>query len=359
MTRRGRGKPWSAFALTSALLGLSACSGSRGTERVFDGHAVQGRYIQPEAYAAYAEGVYREEHGDFVGAEQAYRQALLRDGQSPEILTRLGVLACRQSAPRALRLFERANANEEYAPAWTARALCLSSQRQSAAALESALHSVRLAPSAADANLLVARLYREQGQPELARAWLFAWLLLEPELGAGAGELQSETALLGDPQLSLLASETLKSHSEHADGGRAPGTRGAPPPSLIAAIRAAETERARQLATQANVTPLELSLLATANARPEFGLAQAELLLDANPRDSGALIAALLAAAQLSDDEPLRRVLRKTVGDQAPPPELARSLAEVLRARINAEAAETWSEAYQRVFTPSSSERQR
>ena len=346
----GRAQQWCALGLVVALHALIACSSGLGTERVFDGHTVSGRYIQPEAYAAYTEGVYREEHGDFAGAEKAYRQALLRDGQSAEILTRLGVLTCRQSVPRALRLFERANAHEAYAPAWTARARCLSGQ-QAAAALQAALRSVQLAPAAPDANLLVARLYRENAQPGLARAWLFAWLLLEPELGADARELQSETALLGDPQLSLLASEVLQRHAEHADRPRA--GRREPPPALIAAIRARETERARRLATEARITPLELSLLATANARPELGLAQAELLLDANPRDSGALIAGLLAAAQLSGDEPLRRILREAQADQAPAPELARSLGEVLRARIDDEAARSWSQAYQRVFAPS------
>lgn len=353
----GRGQPWSALGLTVALPLLTACGSGHGTERVFDGHAVRGRYIQPEAYAAYAEGVYREEHGDFAGAEQAYRQALGRDGQSPEILTRLGVLACRQSVARAQRLFERANALEPYAPAWAARARCLAGQ-QPVAALEAALHSVRLAPQAPEANLLVARLYRENAQPELARAWLFAWLLLEPELGARSDELQKETAQLGDAQLSLLASEVLQRRSEHADGARARAARGQPPPDLIAALRAQRAELARQLATEARITPLELSLLATANAQPELGLAQAELLLDANPRDSGALIAGLRAAAQLSGDEPLRRILRKAQGEQMPGPELARALGEVLRARVDDEAARSWSQAYQRVLGPSA-DRQR
>ncbi|HVZ32007.1 MAG TPA: hypothetical protein VG963_06260, partial [Polyangiaceae bacterium] len=133
MIRSSRAQPWSVLGLAGALLALTACSSGHGTERVFDGHTVSGRYIQPEAYAAYTEGVVREEHGDLAGAEQAYRQALLHDGQSPEILTRLGVLACRQSVPRALRLFDRADAREPYAPAWTARARCLSSQRSPAA----------------------------------------------------------------------------------------------------------------------------------------------------------------------------------------------------------------------------------
>jgi hypothetical protein len=159
--------------------------------------------------------------------------------------------------------------------------------------------------------------------------------------------------LLGDGALSLLASEVLQRRSEHADGGRARAAPGKPPLALIAAIRAQETDHARQLATEAHITPLELSLLATAQAQPTLGLAQAELLLDANPRDSDALIAGLQAAAQLSDDQPLRRLLRKAQGGRAPAPELARAFGEVLRARIDDEAARSWREAYQRVHAPS------
>ena len=174
------------------------------------------------------------------------------------------------------------------------------------------------------------------------------------DLGAGSEELQSQTAQLGDAQLSLLAREVLQRHTEPADGGRARAGQGQPPPALISAIRAQQIERARQLATEAHITPLELSLLATANAQPELGLAQAELLLDANPRDPGALIAGLQAASRLSGDEPLRLILHTAQGDQVPAPELARALGEVLRTRIDEEAARTWNQAYQRVPAPNS-----
>jgi hypothetical protein len=354
VTRGQSGRPWSALALLGALLGSLACGATRSTERVFNGRTEQGRYIDSQAYAAYTEGAYREAHGDWAGAELAYRRALLRDGQSPQILTRLGVIACRQSLPRALRHFERATALEEYAPAWLERARCLGSQQKAAPALQAALRSVDLDPESAETNLLVARLYRESAQPARARAWLFAWLLLEPELGDRSAELLRESELLADAELSLLVRGELEKRAapsvrepNDSRSGRA-GNR--PPAALIAALRAGELDQARELAAEAHIPPLQLALIATANAKPELGLAQAELLLDANPRDSGALVAGLLAAAQLSDERAFRRLLRRAEGAEVPPVELAQSLTVLLRARLGDEAADSWRQAYLRAI---------
>ena len=349
MTHARCGKPWCALGLGAALLANLACSATHGTERVFNGRTVQGRYIEPEAYAAYAEGVYREAHGDWTGAELAYRRALLRDGQSPQILTRLAVLACRQSLPRALRHFERAIAVEDYAPAWSERAECLSTQHQPAAALQAALRAVALDPRGAQTNLLVARLYREQAQRDLARAWLFGWLLLEPELGDWAAALRHECALLGDVQLSVLVEEELERRGQHSAGKpdlATPVGPTPPPAELIAALRAGELEHARQLAAEASIPPLELSLLATTSAKPELGLAQAELLIAANPMDSGALVAGLLAAALSDDEQAFRRLLNRAQAEARPPAELARLLTNLLRSRVGDEAADSWRDAY-------------
>jgi len=349
VTRAHCGRAWSALGLGAALLASVACSATRGTERIFNGRTVQGRYIEPEAYAAYAEGVYREAHGDWSGAELAYRRALLRDGRSPQILTRLAVLACRQSLPRALRHFERAIAVEEYAPAWSERAECLSTQHQPAQALQAALRAVALDPRGVRSNLLVARLYREQARPDLARAWLFAWLLLEPELGDGAQALRREAALLGDPQLSALAEHELERRAQYGASERqaAPRSKQAPVPTeLAAALRAGELEHCRQLAAEASIPPLELSLLATESGQPALGLAQAELLIAANPGDPSALVAGLLAAALSDDEQAFRRLLNRAQAETRPPAELARLLTNLLRTRVGDEAADRWRDAY-------------
>ena len=57
-----------------------------------NGRTVNGAYIEPEAYAAYTEGAYREARGEWAAAERAYRSAIEEDPDSPGIWLRLGVL---------------------------------------------------------------------------------------------------------------------------------------------------------------------------------------------------------------------------------------------------------------------------
>jgi hypothetical protein len=347
----GARRGWLQGTLGGALSVLALCCGSsRGTERVFDGRVVQGSYIEPEAYAAYVEGVVREAHGEWAAAEQAYRRALRSDADSPQIWTRLGALACRQSLERALDDFERAVAAEEYAPAWVERARCLSFRQRPAEALQAALHAVQLDPRGAEANLLIVRLYHEASHAQLARSWLFAWLLLEPELEGRGAELEQRAEQLRDSQLSALVQSALQRRdAEHTGDLPLPEALvPSPTPALLQAIRAADLERARELAAGARISPLQLALLATQNAQPDLALAQAQLLLAANPRDSSALIAGLLAAALSDEEQAFRQLLRQTESAALPPAALAEMLERLLRSRVGDEAAQSWHAAYQR-----------
>jgi tetratricopeptide (TPR) repeat protein len=312
---------------------------------------VEGHYIEPEAYAAYVEGAYHEARAEWAQAELAYRRALRSDGQSPQIWTRLGALACRDSLPLALEHFERALALEAFAPAWTERARCLAAQKRVKEALESAINGARLDPRGASSNLLVVRLYREARQPERARAWLFAWLLLEPELEALAEQLSQESRLLADEELTALTAVTLARLTErgHSPLPGAPGNAAAPD-ALLTAIREGEIDRARSLASEAGLSPTTLSTLALELGRADLALAQAELLVRANPRDSAALITGLLAAALLGDEPRFRELLRQTRSDELPPRGLAQLLTGLLRGRVGYDAAESWRSAYLRAL---------
>lgn len=333
-------------ALAAALL-VVGCGALRTTDRVFNGQTVEGYYIAPEAYAAYVEGAYREARGEWAQAEQAYQRALRSDGQSPQIWTRLGVLACRDSLPRAQEHFDRALALDPFAPAWTELARCLAARRQPMEALAAALNGARLDPKGAHSNLLVVRLYRETAQPGLARDWLFAWLLLEPELETMAEPLNQEAHLLGDAALSSLAATILR---RHAARGHPPA--GEPPPaSAVAnALLAGELERARELASEAGISPLKLAMLSLEAGRADLALTQAELVARANPGDSAALITALAAAALLQDQRRFRELLRETQSDELPPRELAQRFSTLLRASVGDEAADSWRSAYLRAL---------
>ncbi|MEY4549652.1 MAG: hypothetical protein RL685_5847 [Pseudomonadota bacterium] len=333
------------------LLG-GACSSLRTTERVFDGQTIEGHYIASDAYAAYVEGAYREARGEWAQAEVAYRRALRSDGQSPQIWTRLGALACRDSLPRALEHFERALALEQFAPAWSEQARCLAARQRPKDALEAALQAVPLDPRGASSNLLVVRLYREASRLDVARAWLFSWLLLEPELETYGDELRRESGLLADRELTALTSAALDRHAArgHAPLPALPGAASATPVELLSVLRAGDLDRARELASSARISPLKLATLAIESGRADLALAQAELLVQANPHDSAALVAGLLAAALQQDERRFRELLRQTKADALPPRELALLLAKLLQGRIGNEAAESWRSAYLRAL---------
>jgi tetratricopeptide (TPR) repeat protein len=345
------------LALLGCTLLCSACSSSRSTERVFNGRTLPGQYIEPEAYAAYTRGAYHEARGEWAEAERAYQQALQSDESSPDIWTRLGAIACRTDLGRALEHLDQALASEEYAPAWAERARCLHAHQKPDAALEAARHAVQLDPHDADMNLLVVQLYHAAAKDEQARAWLFAWLLREPEVGGRDTSLLEQSSKLGDPTLSALLQAELARHRRIAAGQLADTSALAVGPSetpggVSGALRAGDLAAARVAAAEANVSPLELALLATKSGRPELGLAQAQLLLAADPRNADALIAALDAASLSGNEASFRSLLRGAQSTALPALQLAKMLAQLLRGRVGDEAADHWRDAYLRAIAP-------
>lgn len=307
-------------SLGVCILGLLGCGSTQSTQRVFHGHVVVGDYVEPEAYAAFAEGVYLEQRGDWNGAASAYRRARTHDRNSPGIAARLGAIACRTSLEAALDEFQTAGFARDYAPAWAERARCLLAHRDAPRALEAARRAVMLDPGNPDANLMVAQIYREQGRPELARAWLFAWALGDPDASAYRSALAEQARLLGDGALALLSQGLGSQPAEEASDIVA-----APPPTQMA-------ERA------------------IARGEPGAAAEHAALALDADPRDADALVIALLAASLESDEARFAELLARARAGAAPPdPAAAAWMAELLRARVGDDAAERWLAAHRRV----------
>jgi tetratricopeptide (TPR) repeat protein len=308
-------------SLGVCVLGLLGCGSTQSTQRVFHGHVVAGAYVEPEAYAAFAEGVYLEQRGDWNGAASAYRRARTYDRNSPGIAARLGAIACRTSLEAALDEFQTSGFARDYAPAWAERARCLLAHRDAPRALEAARRAVMLDPGNPDANLAVAQIYREQGRPELARAWLFAWALGDPDASAYRSAIAEQARLLGDGALALLSQGLGSQPAEPSDIA----TVAAPPP----------TQTARR---------------AIARGEPAAAAEHAALALDADPEDADALVLALLAASLESDEARFGELLRRARAGAAPPePATAAWMAELLRARVGDDAAERWLAAHRRV----------
>jgi tetratricopeptide (TPR) repeat protein len=310
------------IGLGLGLLVLAGCAGTAGTARVFDGRLVEGPYVEPEAYAAFARGSYLAARGDLRGAEQAYREAARRDPHSPAIWTRLGVLACRSSLDRALRLFDSAkSASDEYAPGWSERARCLAQHGQSDEALRAAARALHADPASRDANLIIADLHAASGKPELARACLLGWALFSPEAAMAGPEFEARAVRLRDPALIALAAQP-------DPGG----------------------SRSNEYATRAT----DGSPRATALDQPQLSAERAKLLLRANPNDADALVLGLVSAALLGDGEQMRVLLRGTEDTLGSASQLGAAFADLLRWYLGDAAAAAWTEARRGVTPPKS-----
>lgn len=321
-----RAPRFSTFGAAPACLAvvlLGACGPAHTTERVFAGQTVVGPYIAPEAYSAFAEGVYFEEHGDAAAALAAFRRAQALDEDSPAIAARIGALLCRSQPDAGLDALETSGVARDYAPAWAARGSCLYAQRKADDALEAARRAVRLDPENAEANLLVARIHRERAEPERAGAWLFGWLLRDPHASASWRSIAEEATLSGDVSLATLA-RTLGSSADVAAASAEP-----PQPDPV--------------------RPVPLATGALRQGQPALALEQARLALAANPRDADALVAAAYAAALLGDEAALLSVLQQARATQPPGATLAPLLADLIRFRIGDAAAERWFGAYERL----------
>jgi tetratricopeptide (TPR) repeat protein len=309
-------------SLAACALGLLGCGATQTTQRVFHGNVVVGPYIEPEAYAAFAEGAYLEQRGDWDGAAAAYRRARARDPDSPGIAARLGAIACRTSLEAALDEFQTSGIARDYAPAWAERARCLLAHRDSARALEAARRAVMLDKNNADANLSIAQIHREQGQPERARTWLLAWALGDPGASAYRDSIAEQARLLGDNALALWIASLGRDASDDSSG--------------------AEPDTPR--------SPRRLAQRAIAAGQLPAAAEHAAMALDADPADPNALVIALLAASLAPDEARFAELLARARASASPPEaDVAAWMAELIRVRVG---DERWLAAHRRVSAP-------
>jgi tetratricopeptide (TPR) repeat protein len=256
--------------LVSAALAISWCvsctSGSNGVTRMADGVRYEGRFINPEAYAAYLLGVEHEAGGNFNEALRAYLEAHTEDPDSPEIWARIGAVRCFSSAPKAgpaaaRAAFERGlQLDPAYAGNYLERARCAERAGDLPSALRDATAAVARRPQDEPANLLVARALSGLGKRAEARAWLEAYRSYYS--ATRESERALERARGPSPGPAPVARDTDVAASATRSGA-------------FAELRTGRTERARQ---------------------------QARIELDADPTNTDAWIAILVACDALHDD---------------------------------------------------------
>jgi hypothetical protein len=146
-------------AVVLALL-VTACASLPPVERVYGGRMVSGRYIEPEAYAAFLRGAIAEAVGDVRSAIAAYEVAAELDPRGAEIWTRIGAVRC-AADPRDRRAddaFGRALAMDDAAGrTWEAKAQCAFVRGDGAGSRAAAIRAAELDASADGAIVLLAR----------------------------------------------------------------------------------------------------------------------------------------------------------------------------------------------------------
>jgi hypothetical protein len=169
---------------TLALLarGCFGCAHPWVVQRAYDGDTVEGRYVAPEAYAAFLRGAIAEAEHRPADALLAYGEAAKRDSASPEPWTRVAEVRCATGGSadvtRGERAIEHALALDPgYAPAWAAKAACAAARGDAGTAHSAAGRAAELDPRGDGANILLARSSEVEATSGHARGVLVALTL--------------------------------------------------------------------------------------------------------------------------------------------------------------------------------------
>lgn len=373
--------------LTSiALLLLAAACGSEPrVARVYDGKLVEGRFVSPDAYAAFLRGVLAEEAGDLKGAASAYAQALDEDEDDPEISARIGEARCKLDPkdPEIDRAFKRAlTLDSGSASALAAKSRCEMARGRTAEAADLAAQAAALDPGNVGLAALAIRSDLSRGDPaardraialttahrEHVAAWdaLIAWgnahkdaaLVVRGLEGlvrvAPARSVELEKGALallaaGDPALARKLAVAV------ADAPRDLGVVG-PRDATVARIAVDEAlargDKATALAraTRGHVPLVEVAARALLLDHKDLAQAIASSVADADPSSSAALMVKLALRAAPPPSAPSSKpgappsaVPGALLDPRDQPPELcALVFADRLAQQTNVETARAW-----------------
>jgi tetratricopeptide (TPR) repeat protein len=308
---------WPALWIVCSVSIASGCA-RENVVRIFDGREVHGRWVSPEAYAAFTEAALQEARGNRGAAVAAYERAIAEDPENAAAWGRIGALRCTEAPAAADRAFSRAEAlDSELEAPWMARAECALERRDAQGAVSHSLRAAALAPDDDEASLLVATALERSGDALAARRWRRALALGSelPEEAYAAKRAKSSDAL------------------ERAFQGDT-----------------AELERA---AIAARIGSAELSLRAVQHGRTDLANRFSSLVLEADPASSDARIAALSSADLEKDQDSFNRLSKNVPRLCTPPSALGAVLMEALIGRrLGPEAARAWASAYRAIVAP-------
>jgi Tfp pilus assembly protein PilF len=352
-----------------------------------DGRVFEGRFIEPESYAAFLRGVLAEEAGQLPEALRAFAAAAALDDRDPLVATRLGGVLCRMDPkdPRAEEAFARAlRIDASFEPALDARARCARARGDDGAAAATAMLAVAADPLALSPEVMLAEVEVARTRAEAARdrlvalsllqgtsvvAWdaLAAWgvahhdaMLVARALGAVARLAPSRKAELADRAVGLagdgelfaartLAAALLDAPGDRSSGGEGPAPAAIPLVARLAVDEALARHDGARAALRATRAHLGLDVVAgRALLMGDAALARelAEPVVRADPRAKGVRMVLATAAFRLGEGDLVTRALEMPRSDPAPlPAEAMLPFAELLQRVSSAEAARRMLEA--------------
>jgi tetratricopeptide (TPR) repeat protein len=192
---------------------LAAVLGSTGAgcihptvvERAYGGDVIVGRYVPPEAYAAFLRGAIAEAGNHPEEAVKAYAEAAEGDPASPEPWTRIAEVEC-STGPAGAASAERAvshalELDATYARAWAVKAACAAAAGDAASSRAAAARASALDPRGDGANILLARAGDDGPAAASARERLVALTVTAADPVAAWGALASWAEAHGDVAL--------------------------------------------------------------------------------------------------------------------------------------------------------------
>ncbi|HEY6464242.1 MAG TPA: hypothetical protein VIY73_28940, partial [Polyangiaceae bacterium] len=157
-------------ALVCASAACVGCVHPGTVERAYGGDVVEGRFVSPDAYAAFLRGALAEAEGRTEEAVAAYVQAAHDDPASPEPWARIAHVSCvsgiapsapavgADAAARGEAAARRAIAlDDAYAPAWVAAAECAGARGDASGQRAAADRAMLLDPRGDEATVLMAK----------------------------------------------------------------------------------------------------------------------------------------------------------------------------------------------------------
>ena len=344
------------FALATLVVALGATSGcalSAGSvTRIADGIESEQSAVSTEAYAYYARGVVFEERGDLRTALIEFRAALTEDPGSAELNARVGSVECKLAqsdgdshVQKADEAFERALELDAYSSdAWALSARCAARRKRFPEALERARKAASFDADSVELSLLVVQYAEQSGDLAVARAWLDGLLAHIPESREARKAELAFAQRHGDAARQLRAERALAQQNVERNAER----------EVFDALRRGDLEKARSAATRLRLSPGALALAAARESSASVAAEQAALALNADPNDSDAWVAALVAADLSGDRGEVERLLREDPTSPSPPNPLALELlATVLERLAGDDARHAWAPKEARASTTS------